>query len=339
MPFVPRVLFAAAVMLPIPAHADTVELDNGDRLSGSVVSMDGGKLQLKTAYAGVLTLPWAQVRRLETDAPLRVRLDDGKALDARLRPGPDGEAALEVDVAGVTATAPLALARIAAINPPRDPDRTVVNGRASVGGSLTSGNTDTQTLHLDGEVVARNPTQRVTLGGELNQAEQDGAETAANWRLGLKYDHFLARKTFLYANTRFDHDNQADLDLRSTVGAGAGRQIFDRDDLKLSVEGGLSLVNEDYGSAEDQQFPGARAALRYEQAVWGDRLRLFHDSDLLLSLEAIDDYLYQSRTGVRVPMGEKLSVGAQVNVDYDAVPAAGKDTTDTALIFKLDYAL
>lgn len=44
-------------------------------------------------------------------------------------------------------------------------------------------------------------------------------------------------------------------------------------------------------------------------------------------------------TGVRLPMGNGLSLGTRVNVDYDAVPAAGKDTTDTALIFKLDYAL
>lgn len=32
-----------------------------------------------------------------------------------------------------------------------------------------------------------------------------------------------------------------------------------------------------------------------------------------------------------------LSLGTWVNVDYDAVSAAGKDTTDTAPIFKLGY--
>lgn len=49
--------------------------------------------------------------------------------------------------------------------------------------------------------------------------------------------------------------------------------------------------------------------------------------------------LVSSAYGVRVPMGNGLSLGTQVNVDYDAVPAAGKETTDTALIFNLDYAL
>jgi len=155
----------------------------------------------------------------------------------------------------------------------------------------------------------------------------------------MKYDHFLKEKTYLYANTRFDPDDQADLDLRSTLGVGAGRQIFDRQDLNLSIEGGLSLVNEDYGSAPDERFPGARLALNYEQTFLDKRFTLFHGSDVLVSLESPQDYLYQSRTGIRLPVGKQLSLGTQVNFDYDAVPAAGKDTTDTALIFKLDYSI
>jgi len=73
--------------------------------------------------------------------------------------------------------------------------------------------------------------------------------------------------------------------------------------------------------------------------VNGDRQKLFQASDLLLSLESLEDSLCQSRTGVRLPMGNRLGFGTQVSFDYDAVPAAGKDTTDTDLIFKLDYAL
>lgn len=319
------------------ALADTVSLVNGDRLSGKVVSMEAEALWLQTAYAGKLKLPWARVSRIETDAPVRVRLADGTELDGQLLV--DAEGQLRIRIGSLVETTPLALERIAMINPARHPDKTLLSGRASLGGSLASGNTDARTLHLDGEWVARNPIQRVTLDGELNDATQDGADTASNWRLGLKYDHFLKEKTYWYANTRFDHDGQADLDLRSTLGVGAGRQFVEREDLKFSLEGGVSLVNEDYGNALDEQFPGARIGARYEQAFWRGRLKLFHNSDVLLSLESLQDYLYQSRTGVRLPMGNGLSLGTQVNVDYDAVPAAGKESVDTALIFKLDYTL
>ena len=48
-----RALCSIVVMLLAgPVLADTVWLDNGDRLSGEIVLMDGGKLALKTRYAG-----------------------------------------------------------------------------------------------------------------------------------------------------------------------------------------------------------------------------------------------------------------------------------------------
>ncbi len=330
-------LAATGCLASSASLADTVSLTNGDRLSGTLVRMEADSLVFETPYAGKLKLPWAQVSRIGTDAPVRVRLADGTELDGQLRAADARQT--RIRIGSLAETLPLALDRIAAINPPRHPDKTVMSARVSLGGSHARGNTDAQTLHLGGEWVARNPSQRVTLDAELNEASQDGANTASNWRAGLKYDHFLKQKTYWYASTRFDHDGQADLDLRSTLGVGVGRQFVDRDDLKFALEGGLSLVNEDYGSAPDERFPGARFGLKYEQAFWQERLKLFHNSDVLLSLESLADYLYQSRTGVRVPMGNGISLGTQVNVDYDAVPAAGKETTDTALIFNLDYAL
>ncbi len=330
-------LAAAGWLATSAALADTVSLVSGDRLSGTVARMEAAVLWLDTPYGGRLKLPWAQVSRIETAAAVHLRLDDGTELDGQLLAADAGQ--LRVRIGSLAETAPLAFGRVTAINPPRHPDRTVLSGRAALGGSVTSGNTDARTLHVDSEVVARNPAQRVTLDAELNEASQDGDDTASNWRLGMKYDHFLKDRTYFYVNSRFDHDRQADLDLRSTLGAGAGRQFIEREDLKLSLEGGASLVNEDYRSAADERFPGARLGLNYEQALWQGRLTLFHGSDLLLSLEDTEDYLYQSRTGVRVPMGNGLSLASQLNADYDAVPAAGKASTDTALIFKLDYTI
>ena len=319
------------------ALADSVVLDNGDRLSGTVVQMTADALEIETTYAGKVKLSWARVRRIETEAPVRVQLVDGTEFDGQLQDADAGQ--LRVDRGRAAQPATLTLDRVAAINPPRHPDRAVLTGRASAGGSFTQGNTDAQSLHLSGELVARKPTQRVTLNGEANEAEQNGARSASNWRLGAKYDHFINPRTYYYANTRFDHDSQADLDLRSTFGLGVGRQLIDRKDKTLSIEGGVSLVNENYASAESQRFPSARTALKYEQTFLGGRLTLFHHSDFLFSLESWDDTLYQTRTGLRLPVGNGLSLGTQVNVDYDPVPAAGRETTDTAVIFKLDYKI
>jgi len=51
-------------------HADTVVLKNGDRLTGTAIKLDGGKLTFKTAYADAILIAWDQVTSLTTSQPL-----------------------------------------------------------------------------------------------------------------------------------------------------------------------------------------------------------------------------------------------------------------------------
>ena len=45
-------------------------LKNGDRLTGTAVKLDGGKLTFKTAYADPIAIAWDQVANLKVDKPL-----------------------------------------------------------------------------------------------------------------------------------------------------------------------------------------------------------------------------------------------------------------------------
>jgi hypothetical protein len=47
---------------------------------------------------------------------------------------------------------------------------------------------------------------------------------------------------FRLIGSSIDHDEFADLDLRTTFGAGAGHQFFESDDLNLSVSAGLAYI-------------------------------------------------------------------------------------------------
>lgn len=332
-----KIWSASLALLCINAQADSLLMKNGDRLSGTIESLDQGTLVFSSRYAGTLKLPWAEIEAVESDKPLRLRLEGGNDYSGRLVTE-NGEA--RVLLADLDGSAPLALARVKAINPPLHPDRTRVTGHVNVGGNFTRGNTDSSSLHLAGKAVARNPGEQLTLNAELNEAEQNGVNSASNWLVGLQYDHFLdGPKNYLYLNTGFAQDRRTDLTLRSTLGAGGGRYLVERDGLTLSAEAGLSLVNEDYGSAPDTRFPGLRLALRYDQKFFDGRLALFHTSEVLANLEDAEDTLYLMRTGVRLPMSDALALTTQLNFDYDNVPAAGKKTTDTALILGIDYSL
>ena len=84
------------MLLAGPALADTVWLDNGDRLSGEIVLMDGGKLALKTRYAGQVLIDWKDIDTISSDKPQPYRpagqySPDGAAATAGGGPGLGGQ--------------------------------------------------------------------------------------------------------------------------------------------------------------------------------------------------------------------------------------------------------
>lgn len=54
------------------AAADTVWLNNGDRLTGTIRYLSDGKLAIETHYAGTVTLDWNAVSTLASDNPVNV---------------------------------------------------------------------------------------------------------------------------------------------------------------------------------------------------------------------------------------------------------------------------
>ena len=96
-------------------HADTVWMTNGDRLTGSLVFFDGGKLVLKTDYAGEIALQWKNVATLESaDARVITELGRAEPYTATLRSAPSGTVVVEEN----GAVRVVALSDIARVLPP-----------------------------------------------------------------------------------------------------------------------------------------------------------------------------------------------------------------------------
>jgi hypothetical protein len=48
-------------------------VNSGDRLSGEILLLEGGKLALKTKYAGRVLIDWKDIDTLASDKPLTLR--------------------------------------------------------------------------------------------------------------------------------------------------------------------------------------------------------------------------------------------------------------------------
>lgn len=309
-------------------------LRNGDRVSGEIVRLERGRLLVRTPYAGEVRIDWREVGTLSTDQPIYVTVDEVNRVQATFGQSDAGSATLTGG--DWLESGPLPLNRITAMT--REPEPPVkVTGRINVGASATSGNTDTEKLHADAEVIARSVKNRFTIGGAVNKAEDSGVETESNWIAYLKYDHFISRKWYAYSNADMESDDFKDIKLRTTLGIGAGYQFLETPATNVSVEGGVNYVNTDFEVAADESYPAGRLASKLDHYLFGSKTQFFHRNEGFFALDDSENVFVRTQTGLRWPVIERLAATAQYNVDWDANPAPGRSRTDRTILFTLGY--
>lgn len=315
--------------------ADEIRLKNGDRLSGQVIRMESGKLILKTMYAGDISIIWQEVASVMTDGSVKVMLKDETALEGTSLAIEEGKMMLETGK--LEAPASFNLADVKAINPlPVKPVK--INTRVNASVTSERGNTKSDNYYFDGEFVARTEKNRYKIGGELSKEESDGTTTSQNWLAYGNYSHFLDKKWYLYADTLFEHDEFKDLDLRTTLGGGAGYQIFETPLLNLSISAGLAKVDENFDVAEDNDYSAGQWSMNYDQYFFKKFVQLFHVHTGFVSFEDSDDWFLKTRTGLRFPVYKGLTATLQYNFDYDNQPSVDAEKKeDTKFIFLLGY--
>ena len=313
---------------------DEIRLKNGDRISGKVVSMQEGKLVFKTSYAGEISVDWSKVLSLSADTPIKIEIGDEAFLEGMTRPAEDGKMVLETEK--IARGLSFDLSDVTSINKLAEPTLKL-KGYVNVGLTTTKGNTDTETQHFDGEFVARTEKNRYTLGAEYNRAEDQGEETANNTLGYAKYDHFLNEKWFFSSNASFEKDKFKDLNLRSSLGVGAGYQFLETLLTNLSLEAGLTYVNEDFEPGEDNDYPAGRWALDYDRYLFHEIIQFFHYHEGFVGLEDTNDMFIRTRTGLRLPLYKNLKSTVQYNLDWDKNPEAGREKKDEMYLFTLGY--
>jgi hypothetical protein len=96
-------------------------------------------------------------------------------------------------------------------------------------------------------------------------------------------------------------------------------------------------LQEDVYGQPDQASAGGAGFLRYDQLVWQDRLQPYHRQFGYAALDSEDKVLWQSWTGLRVPLADGFAGAVEFEYDYDSNPAVEAKTTDTTVRVKLGY--
>ncbi len=329
----PRAAWYVLLLLLAPVcvcRADQVTLDNGDRLTGTVKRVADGRLMIGTEYAGDVTIDLKRIASLQTDSDMTVVLDDDTRLYGRLS---GNGRTLEV-----ADHEPVEMARVSKVELGRVTDKEwKVSGRFALGASDSSGNTDTQNLHWDGELVAQQGENRYTLGGRGDYGRANGAQNQNDTLVAAQYDRLLSRKWYAYANASLENNRFSDIYLRTVGGVGIGYQWLDTERTKLALEAGPSYVYTDYYTRATEHNPAARLVTKFDYWLWRHAVQFFNYNEFYPSLENYDNSFLRSQIGLRFPLVDKFLATAQLNLDWNGNPPPGKVKLDQTLILSLGY--
>ena len=331
---------AAGILIAICSgltHADVVMLVNGDRLTGAIVRMEDDKLIFRTSYGGEMKIRWIEISGIISDRPQRIYLDDGRHFKGTTAIGADGK--MMVQPEGDLPVEAVDVAHVRWINPSPHISGEGVHweGRVNAGAASTAGNTDTEKVHADAEVIARTLSNRYTAGFAYNRGKTSGVVSESNALGYLKYDRFLTPKWYAYLNGSAERDKFKDIDLRTIAGAGSGFQFFDSDRTNLSLEGGVSDVRTNFYLAPDEDYPALRWAVKYEHFLFGSKVQFFHQQEVLVGIADVKKAFAKTSTGLRMPVVNRLTTTVQYNLDWENEPAPGRVNTDRAILLTLGY--
>ena len=320
--------------IPTTTRADEIRLKNGDRLTGEVVKMEEEKLTFKTSYAGEITVKWGEIAEILTESSIYVLLSDDTSVSGIATATEEGK--LKIDTEKVARPATMDLAQVTYIG--RKPKPAVkISGNINAGLDIQRGNTNTDTIYSDVTVVARTAKDRGTFYGRYDKERAEGIETVNRWLTYFDYNRFLNDKLFAFGNATLESDKFQDLNLRSTLSAGLGYQVFETPKRNLDVKGGLAYVDEDFDIGEDYSYPSFTWGLNYDEWFFDKIMQFFNNDQVFISLGDPSKTVIRTRTGFRFPLPKGFSTTLQYNWEYDSRPAPGADRVDTRALVLIGY--
>ena len=310
------------------AYGDEVLFKSGDRLTGTVKAVVGGKMMFDSKMAGPLTLNMADIKTFSTDAPIEIVQTEGPVVMQKVTAAGDGQVA--VQPVGAAQPQTIALANVTKINP----EKVRWTGAVVAGAVLNRGNTESSSANVGADATRRTDKDRTSFGAGYYYANQRDNNTGKNSTsadslfLKGKYDYFFSEKFYGYGNIKYEKDRIANLDMRLTPGLGLGYQWIEKPDLNFNTEGGPTYVHEVYTDPDDtRDFMAARLAYHLDKTFNG-HVKGFHNLEVIPSLEDIQTVLVDTDAGLRAAMTERMFLEAKAQLAYNSQPSEGREKKD-----------
>jgi len=256
------------LFVPTPVQAkrkDVVVMNNGDRFTGEVKSLQNGVLYVETDYvADKIGVDWAQVFSVESTAVFQITLVNGVHMTGKIkREAPDPSNAKDVLIESPNGNTRVPASNVAEISSQKASFWRQLSGSIDAGYSFTSGNNQT-TINNDASATYTTPDWNAGVALATSFSGQSGAARTNRVDGTLTGSRFLSHNSYLGLYNDYLHSSQQDLDLRATLGGGYGRYWIRTNTTSLRWLAGAVYTRESFttvaGQPDDSNLEGLLGA-------------------------------------------------------------------------------
>jgi putative salt-induced outer membrane protein YdiY len=317
--------------------ADTIRTKDGSTLNGKILKVDGGVVEIETAYAGVLKVNQTSIESFSTDAPVTVRFKDGNTVIGTVA-GSAGQ--VRVDGGSVSATASVDNVTDAWLPGTDSPEvrQMKANARkwqfeASVDVMGKSGNSDNLASSLGFRATLAGSEDKLQFYANYARSEQDSNTTADQARAGVDYQSSFGGKYNWYVREEISTDKIQGLDFGSNTAAGIGFDVLKNDHQVLTFRTGIGYRYESYENGTDVSAAALDLALIHDYT--GSNWKLGNRVTIMPTIEDFGVFRLLHDSFYETPIAAsqwKLRLG--LANDYNSEPLPGKKELDTTYYTK-----
>lgn len=316
-------ILALTAVLAAPAAADTIVIDNGDTLSGSMAMVENGIMTFNCNYAGRLQVQAGRVRAVTTGRAVTVHMHDGRVITGRLQSGENNTLTIVPEPPAKMVL--FTWREVKAINPPPP----AWHGSFGINAETVAGNLERlmASLNIDMSKITGDNQFLVRADGRF--FSQYDVMLQRNSHLLGKYNRFFTARSYWYLMADMVSDSFKDLALKSVLGGGAAYVLFARPRVSLTADLGLGTVAEDFIAADNQTSPAAMVLLHYN---WNPDAKITITDNVAL-FGSLDDSGYSLRNDAvfQYRLGGGWSLRIAHILDFDSRPPANVKKTDVTL--------
>lgn len=298
-----RTLFLYAALsscsLASSVLADTISLTNGDRISGTIVLLDGGRLLVKTEYAGTISLDIRQVAGLDSQQQFlvkRQRNEPGQLV--RLQAGGAGNIRL-TDATGSRTQALAGLHQLIPHQPQKLASDLLWSGSLHLAADFKrkENASDKYDLKLDSRL--RHGRWRHGLDAQYEHETRDDSKKTDRFTGGYGLDYFMTRRWFWKNKGKYTYDRVEDVRRQTTLGSGPGFQFWDNALGTFSVS--TLLTHNHYSFANDERvhFNSLATSWDYQRYYLAKTLELYYLGEIGLPFTPDIDFILDNEAGLR----------------------------------------